>query len=560
MDNGSQERNGNGLIISFRIIKTTGPTGSGHPICMAGKALSSHRAYYGTTSDVKRRSIQTDEDRDNRRRRCSAVLHAGFCSNDTRDPSRKGTSRMTTPDSYDFSIQELGPRKVASPHNTCQYVSDEERTLYKTTTRLTDKSDDHRNFQESCHFELAGPREKIYFDPTKTRCGIVTCGGLCPGLNDVIRAIVLQLYHGYGVRTIYGFRYGFEGLVPKYGHQVIMLDPKSVSHIHQQGGTLLSSSRGPQSAEEMVDALERLNIQILFCIGGDGTFRGACSLNEEIQRRNLKIGVVAVPKTIDNDVSFTSRTFGFETAYSIAAQAIRGAHVEATGAFNGVGLVKLMGRHAGFIAAHAVLASRDANFVLVPEVDFELGGENGFLPHLHRRLQKRHHVVVVVAEGAGQNLFDTESEAKGADPSGNVRLKDIGILMRDRISEYLRLTGTPFSLKYIDPSYLIRSAPATASDSLFAESSVKWQPTLEWPARLLCSSATGTTSSRMCPWPLQVSQSKRLDPNSNFWQSVVACTGQPRRMVNDGEGLYGDVISDLEMDRAAPRQQLQPVP
>lgn len=179
----------------------------------------------------------------------------------------------------DFRVQELGPRKVASPYKASRYVADQERTLHDTSVRSFRQPEPGDDHDRSLAFELAGPREKIYFDSTKTRCGIVTCGGLCPGLNDVIRAIVLQLYHYYGVNTIHGFRYGFEGLVPRYGHQTMVLDPESVRHIHQHGGSILSSSRGPQDPEELVDALERLNVQVLFCIGGDGTFRGAGSLS-----------------------------------------------------------------------------------------------------------------------------------------------------------------------------------------------------------------------------------------------------------------------------------------
>jgi 6-phosphofructokinase 1 len=435
----------------------------------------------------------------------------------------------------DFSVRQLGPRKVPSPYKACHYVGDEERTRYDTALRPPFASGQENAVDSSLSFELAGPREKVYFDPTKTRCGIVTCGGLCPGINDVTRAIAMQLRYCYGVRTIYGFRYGFEGFVPRYGHEAIMLDPQAVSHIHQQGGSILSSSRGPQPAEEVVDALERLNVQILFCIGGDGTFRGALDLCREIEKRRLKICIIGVPKTIDNDVPFTSRTFGFETAYSIAADAIRGAHVEAAGAFNGIGLLKLMGRHAGFISAHAVLASRDANFVLVPEVDFELAGANGFLSHLYRRLQTRHHAVIVVAEGAGQGLFEEQSEGAGAtDPSGNQRLKDVGILLRDRISQYLRLVDIPFSLKYIDPSYLIRSAPSGPSDSLFAG-------TLgQMAAHAAMAGKTGmfvgywNDQFTHVPLAAAVAATKRLDPKGNFWQSVVECTGQPRNMVNTG--------------------------
>ena len=448
---------------------------------------------------------------------------------------------------YNFSVQGLGPRKVTSPYKARRYVSDEQRTLYDTTLQSAGKSGPQGQSDSAAGFELAGPRERVYFDPTKTRCGIVTCGGLCPGLNNVIRAVTLQLYHHYGVKTIYGFRYGFEGLVPRYAHQPMMLDPESVKYIHHRGGSILASSRGPQSSEEMVDALERLNIQVLFCIGGDGTFRGALALGEEINRRHLKIAVIGVPKTIDNDIPFTARTFGFETAYSIAAEAIREAHVEATGAFNGVGLLKLMGRHAGFIAAHAALACRDANFVLLPEVDFELGGANGLLTHLLRRLKAQHHAVIVVAEGAGQHFFEEAPQAtQVADPSGNARLKDIGLLLQDRISQYLRLMSVPFTLKYIDPSYLIRSAPPQASDSLFAGTLGQMATHAAMAGKTAMFVGYWNGQFTHVPIAAAVAASKRLDPNGNFWRSVIECTGQPRNMLNSAAGLDGDE-SDEEM-------------
>lgn len=436
----------------------------------------------------------------------------------------------------DFSIADLGPRKVASPYKVRCYATDDQRVLLRATTPSPDGATASNGTVDTAGFEMAGPRAKIYFDPAKTRCGIVTCGGLCPGLNDVIRAIVLQLYHHYGVKTIYGFRYGFEGLMPQYRHAPIMLDPAGVSQIHERGGTVLSSSRGPQPSEELVDALERLNLQVLFCIGGDGTLRGALDVAREIRRRALKIGIVAVPKTIDNDISFTTRTFGFDTAYSVATGAIRAAHVEATGAFNGIGLVKLMGRHAGFIAAHAALASGDVNFVLVPEVDFELGGANGFLTHLYRRLRTRQHAVVVVAEGAGQSLFEADSDgAPPTDASGNPRLKDIGVLLRDRIKEYLHLMDVPFCLKYIDPSYLIRSEPATPSDSLFA--GILGQMATHAAMAGKTAMFVGYWNDHVVHVPIEaaVSMPKRIDPAGNFWQSVIESTGQPAQMVNDGE-------------------------
>jgi 6-phosphofructokinase 1 len=358
----------------------------------------------------------------------------------------------------------------------------------------------------------------------------------------------MGLYYCYGVKTIYGFRYGFEGLVASCGHEAMMLTPAAVSQIHESGGSILASSRGPQAPEEIVDTLERLNIQVLFCIGGDGTFRGALDICEEVQRRRLNIGVVAIPKTIDNDVQFTNRTFGFETAYSIAATAIRGAHVEAIGAPNCIGLVKLMGRHAGFIAAHAALASRDANFVLVPESEFELGGNNGFLTHLYRRLRARGHAVVIVAEGAGQNLVEQASDGQGTDASGNVKLKDIGAFLREKIQQYLKLMNLPCSLKYIDPSYLIRSAPATPSDSLFAGLLGQMASHAAMAGKTGVFIGYWNDQFTHVPISAAVSTTKRLDPQGDFWHSVVEATGQPRCMLNTLESAAGQ--DDAVLDQA----------
>ena len=440
----------------------------------------------------------------------------------------------------DLTVHSLGPRKVRSPYRVSLYASDDEITLYDASRRLSEEDVTADAAANRVGFELAGPRREIYFDPVKTRCGIVTCGGLCPGLNGVIQAIVLQLHHHYGVRTIHGFRYGYEGLVASGGHPTKQLTPKAVSNIHLLGGSILSSSRGPQDSAEMVDALERLNIQVLFCLGGDGTLRGALDIHREIERRGLKIAVVGVPKTIDNDILLTERSFGFETAYSMAADAIRGAHVEAKGAPYGIGLVKLMGRHSGFIAAHAALASRDVNFVLIPEVDFDLGGSNGLLVHLHRRLRARHHAVVVVAEGAGQGLFEDGGDAAETDASGNARLKDIGVLLKGSISQYLKLMEVPFNLKYIDPSYLIRSAPATPNDTLFAGLHGQMAAHAAMAGKTAVMIGYWNGHFTHVPIAAAVSRRKTLDPTHNFWQSVIECTGQPRSMINDGSQVDFD--------------------
>ena len=425
-------------------------------------------------------------------------------------------------ENLNLEISRLGDCRIPSPMRAVQFVSDSENVLY------------HSDFQHiECFvknggtppfFELAGPREKIYFDASKLKCGIVTCGGLCPGINDVVRAIVLGLFHHYGVRTVFGFPYGFEGLSYRYGHTPLELTPDEVEGIHKQGGTILGSSRGPQDINEMVDTLERMNVGLLFAIGGDGTLRGAQSISEEIAKRKLKIGVIGVPKTIDNDISYVEQSFGFATAVSEASQAIRAAHVEAEGARNGIGLVKLMGRHSGFIAAYAALATSDVNFCLIPEVPFSL---ESFFPILRERLASRIHAVIVVGEGAGQELMEGSDER---DASGNVKFNDIGVFLKGKINEYFKHAGMDVSLKYIDPSYTIRSMPANSYDSAFC---------LLLGHNAVHAGMSGRTNMLVGYWlnqfthvpiSLAVSETKRIAPTGRLWNNVVASTGQPRNM------------------------------
>ncbi|MBW2218265.1 MAG: ATP-dependent 6-phosphofructokinase, partial [Deltaproteobacteria bacterium] len=372
-------------------------------------------------------------------------------------------------------------------------------------------------------FELAGPRSKIYFDPSKIRCGLVTCGGLCPGLNDIIRAVVLELYYRYGVRNIYGINYGLQGFIPKYGHDVIDLTPTHVERILDMGGSVLGSSRGPQDIAEVADSLERMNIGILFMVGGDGTLMAAGKIADEILERNLKIGVVGIPKTIDNDIYLVSRSFGFDTAIDVATQAIRGAHNEAEGYPNGIGLIKLMGRHSGFIAATAALAQQDVNFVLIPEVDFELEGPNGLLTKLEKRLKKRKHAVIVVAEGAGQKFFQSDKEV---DASGNIKLDDIGLFLKEKINEYFKAKNMEVSLKYIDPSYMIRSLPANANDSVFCgflgRDAV--HAGMAGKTKLII----GHWNNHFVHVPIESSAGNRkcVSPHGKLWRTVLESTGQ----------------------------------
>ena len=386
---------------------------------------------------------------------------------------------------------------------------------------------------EANAFERAGPRERIFFDPAKTSAGIVTCGGLSPGINNVIRTLVMQLNYHYGVKRILGYRFGYQGLVPKYGHAVMDLTPESVRDIHYLGGSILASSRGPQDPAEMVDTLVNQGVQILFTIGGDGTLKGAHAIAQEALRRNLKISVIGVPKTIDNDIAYCVKTFGFETAFAKAVEAVQSAHVEAKGAPYGITIVKLMGRDSGFIAANTTLACPDVDFVLVPEVPFKMEGETGFLACLERLLRGKEnnggqpHAVIVVAEGAGQELFAGE---KARDVSGNVKYGDVGQLLKTEIAAFFH-GRLPVTLKYIEPSYLIRSLPANPHDAIFC---------YYLGDHVAHAAMSGRTDMMVGYWngyythvPLErvVGQRKRIDPASDFWRQVLFSTGQPARML-----------------------------
>jgi len=422
----------------------------------------------------------------------------------------------------DFRIDRLGECRIPSPMSGVRFTGDNERVLYHG------RLEEIETWIEKCAdppaMEAAGPREKIFFDPSKLACGIVTCGGLCPGLNDVIRSIVLSLYHHYNVSKVYGFRYGYEGLVPRYGHKPLNLTPDTVIRINESGGTILGSSRGHQDPAEMAGTLADLKVGILFALGGDGTLRGAQKIAEEAKKRGLVLSVIGIPKTIDNDVSYVQKTFGFDTAVSEARRATYAAHAEAVGARNGIGLVKLMGRDSGFIAAFSVLADSQVNFCLVPEVPFT---PDAFLAALKKRLEARGHAVIVVAEGAGQDLIEATGER---DASGNIKYGDIGIFLRDRIREHFKRIGMEINLKYIDPSYTIRSQPANPSDSAFC---------LLLGQNAVHAGMNGRTNMVVSFWnhqfthvpvSLATSKRKKIDPEGALWSSVLSSTGQPRDM------------------------------
>lgn len=424
-----------------------------------------------------------------------------------------GTCRVESP------LAPLLAARVKSIHN----VDESDRVLFDDIASAAIERG--ASVGELPGFEPAGPRQKIYFDPSKTRAGVVTCGGLCPGFNDVIRGLVLELHFRYGVRKVYGFRNGYQGFIAKYGHPALELTPELVGHAVEEGGTLLGTSRGQQDPAEIVDCLERQGVNILFVIGGDGTLRGALAIAKEIESRGLKIAVVGVPKTIDNDIMYIDQSFGFQTAFSLAAQSISAAHSEAKSSPNGVGLVKVMGRHSGFIACYAALAKNDANFVLIPEVAFELDGPQGLLPAIQDRLQRRGHAVIVVAEGAGQSLL--EECPTSTDASGNKRLGDIGTFLKQKITAHFDRQGIELNLKYIDPSYLIRSVPANPFDSVYC---------LRLAHNAVHAAMSGRTETVVGRWhgrfvhvpiPLAIRARNEVDPNGDLWMSVIEATGQP---------------------------------
>lgn len=426
----------------------------------------------------------------------------------------------------DLSVRILGPCRYPSPlsHRLSQeavsYVGHADRVLLDD--RVSSWPSGHVP-TERPSFELAGPRNRVFHDVTTLRAGIVTCGGLCPGLNNVIQGLVMELWRGYGVREIFGFRHGYEGLVA--ADLPVALTPESVAGIHWVGGTVLGSSRGNREARAIVDRLIELGVGMLFVVGGDGTLRGAMTIVEEIAHRALPISVIGVPKTIDNDIHFIDRSFGFETAFTAAVEVLRSAHVEATGARNGIGVVKVMGRHSGFIACHAAIASTEVDAVLIPEIPLDLDGPLGLLAFLEKKLDTQQHALIVVAEGAGQELF--ASKVGDTDASGNARLSDIGVLLCDRIKRHCAERKIDTTLKYIDPSYHIRSVPASPNDSLYC-----WQ----LARNAVHAAMAGNTEMLVGRWhgrfvhvpmPLATRYRKQVDTHGDLWTAVVESTGQP---------------------------------
>lgn len=432
-----------------------------------------------------------------------------------------------------FEIQNLGKASIKSPlqlstvrgDNIFNFIKEDHKVVYNLSLEAYKSCLDKG--QDPVCLEKAGPRQNVFFDSKTTKAAIVTCGGLCPGINNVIRGIVMALHYFYDVKRILGVPYGYEGLNPKMGHGFQELTPDKVKDIHQFGGTILGSSRGGQDVGVMVDTLVHQKIDILFAIGGDGTLKGADAIGEEIQKRGLDISVVGIPKTIDNDIDIIDKSFGFETSFDIASSILRDAHNEAAGAYNGISIIKLMGRDSGFIAACASLSMPVVNFVLVPEMNFKLYGDTGFLAMLKKRLEDKKHAVIVVAEGAGQHLFNKDKVR--TDASGNIQHDDIGTFLKNEISAYFK-DVMPTTIKYIDPSYIVRSAAANSGDSVFC-SGLAYHAVhgaMSGKTRFV----VGRVNNKYVYLPIKAVTSKRkkIDLESEFWFSVLQSTGQPLSM------------------------------
>lgn len=432
-----------------------------------------------------------------------------------------------------FLISSLGECKIQSPillsknHGDliANYVEDSEFIRYNIYASLGEGGEPLTNADI---MEKAGPRQKIYFSPNYVHAAIASCGGICPGINDVIRAIVRCLWTRYGVRRISGIKFGYKGFLAEYGFSPIQLNPEVVNGIHKTGGSFLGTSRGGGNrTSEIVDSIEQMNINMLFLIGGDGTQKGALEISREISRRKLKIAVIGIPKTIDNDLSYIQKSFGFDTAIAKATEAVSAANMEASAQINGVGLVKLMGRESGFIATHTAIASHEAHFVLIPEVPFSLHGENGFLKHLENKLKENGYALIVVAEGAGQNLMKVDDEK---DASGNKKLADIGGFLKKEIADYFEKINMHVNLKYIDPSYQIRSAVAAPIDSIYCErlGNHAVHAAMAGKTEILI----GLVNNKFVHLPIEetVRQRNYVNPEGSLWRDALDATGQPPQM------------------------------
>ncbi|KDP33769.1 hypothetical protein JCGZ_07340 [Jatropha curcas] len=405
----------------------------------------------------------------------------------------------------------------------------------------------HKDSPRGIHFRRAGPRQRVYFESDEVHACIVTCGGLCPGLNTVIREIVCGLYHMYGVKRILGIDGGYRGF---YARNTIPLTPKVVNDIHKRGGTILGTSRGGHDTSKIVDSIQDRGINQVYIIGGDGTQKGASVIFEEVRRRGLKVAVAGIPKTIDNDIPVIDKSFGFDTAVEEAQRAINAAHVEAESIENGIGLVKLMGRYSGFIAMHATLASRDVDCCLIPESPFYLEGEGGLFEYIEKCLKENGHMVIVIAEGAGQELLTETMQSTQQDASGNKLLQDVGLWISQKIKDFFaKKRKMTINLKYIDPTYMIRAVPSNASDNVYC--TLLAQSAVHGAMAGYTGFTSGLVNGRQTYIPFHriTEKQNKVVITDRMWARLLSSTNQPSFW------CHKDVIEDKKEDNAKIKEE-----
>eukprot|EP01113_Clastostelium_recurvatum_P024891 TRINITY_DN2980_c0_g1_i4.p1 TRINITY_DN2980_c0_g1~~TRINITY_DN2980_c0_g1_i4.p1 ORF type:complete len:531 (+),score=102.57 TRINITY_DN2980_c0_g1_i4:47-1639(+) len=477
-----------------------------------------------------------------------------------------------------LSPEHIGGSPGWKPVHMSQYVAEDQLTWVKSQTIFTPVYNDesiivdivkrggvtvpahdestpreHRHHQgapqpheQPREFLRGGPRDTLFYAPKSVRAAIVTCGGICPGLNSVIRELVMCLHYCYEAECVFGVRYGYEGF---YGHDWMDLTPDLVGSWSLLGGTQLGTSRGGFDLPRIVDGIIAHNVNQVYILGGDGTHRGAHAIFEEVKKRKLKIAVVGIPKTIDNDIPLIDKSFGFDTAVQKAVDAIRSAHVEVKSCTNGLGLVLLMGRASGFIALEATLSSSEANACLIPEVQFKLPA---FLAYMEKRIQGRGHAVVVVAEGAGLELMLDNSVEPSKDKSGNPILPEIGVFLKNAIKDHFKQKKIEINLKYIDPSYMIRSVPANAADNSY--SLLLAHNAVHGAMAGFSGFTMGLVNTHYCYIPLdKVVTTRKVDPLGRQWQRVICRRGMGEAGM---EGMRrgectGDSASTLRAARLA---------
>ncbi|XP_042396037.1 ATP-dependent 6-phosphofructokinase 5, chloroplastic-like [Zingiber officinale] len=429
-----------------------------------------------------------------------------------------------------FTPKSRGPLDVGNGElkdKSDGYVHDDDRALLKVLKFASPSSAGAECIDPDCSWveqwvQRAGPRKEIYYEPVEVKAAIVTCGGLCPGLNDVIRQIVLTL-EKYGVKNIVGIQYGFRGFCDQSLRE-LPLSHQVVQNINLAGGSLLGVSRGGPSVSAIVDSIKAKAIDMVFVLGGNGTHAGAYAIHNECRKRKMKVTIIGVPKTIDNDIQLMDKTFGFDTAVEEAQRAINSAYIEAHSAYHGIGIVKLMGRSCGFIAMHASLSSGQIDICLIPEVPFKLEGPNGVLQHLEHLIRTNGSAVICVAEGAGQEFL---SKSNATDASGNAMLGDIGVYMQQQIKMHFKNIGLPADIKYIDPTYMVRACRANASDAILC--TLLGQNAVHGAFAGFSGITTGVCNTHhvYLPIPEVIRFPKSVNPNSRMWHRCLTSTGQP---------------------------------